>query len=101
MRWKWLQLEQFRLTEQSNQQVVDSKKVGGGVWKSNPPFDPRREESPALKAGKVTGPLSPPKMILKGLLHVGKRLRRHGVRSLVTREMFLVQRLAYASARPL
>src|SRR6516225_2311441 len=42
MRWKWLQLEQFRLTEQSNQQVVDSKKVGGGVWKSNPPFHPRR-----------------------------------------------------------
>jgi len=30
------------------------------VWKSNPPFDPRRAESPALKAGKVTGPLSPP-----------------------------------------
>jgi hypothetical protein len=53
-------LEQFRLTEQSNQQVVDSKKVGGGVWKSNPPFHPRREESPALKAGKVTGPHSPP-----------------------------------------
>src|SRR5882724_5318474 len=34
--------------------------VGGGVWKSNPPFGPRRVESPALKAGKVTGPLSPP-----------------------------------------
>jgi len=33
---------------------------GGGVWKSNPPFDPRRAESPALKAGKVTGPHSPP-----------------------------------------
>ena len=30
------------------------------MWKSNPPFDPRRAESPALKAGKVTGPLSPP-----------------------------------------
>ena len=30
------------------------------MWKSNPPFDPRRTESPALKAGKVTGPLSPP-----------------------------------------
>jgi hypothetical protein len=30
------------------------------VWKSNPPFGPRRVESPALKAGKVTGPLSPP-----------------------------------------
>src|SRR5208282_5524280 len=35
--------------------------LGGGVWKSNPPFDPRRAESPALKAGKVTGPHSPPK----------------------------------------
>ncbi len=35
---------------------------GGGVWKSNPPFDPRRAESPALKAGKVTGPLSPPQL---------------------------------------
>jgi hypothetical protein len=34
--------------------------AGGGVWKSNPPFDPRRTESPALKTGKVTGPLSPP-----------------------------------------
>jgi hypothetical protein len=30
------------------------------VWKSNPPFGSRRVESPALKAGKVTGPLSPP-----------------------------------------
>jgi hypothetical protein len=30
------------------------------VWESNPPFDPRRTESPALKAGKITGPLSPP-----------------------------------------
>jgi hypothetical protein len=30
------------------------------VWESNPPFDPRRAESPALKTGKVTGPLSPP-----------------------------------------
>jgi hypothetical protein len=33
---------------------------GGGVWKSNPPFRPLRTESPALKAGEVTGPLSPP-----------------------------------------
>jgi hypothetical protein len=30
------------------------------VWESNPPFDPLRTESPALKAGKITGPLSPP-----------------------------------------
>ena len=35
-------------------------KYGGSVWESNPPFDPRRTESPALKAGKITGPLSPP-----------------------------------------
>jgi len=33
---------------------------GGSVWESNPPSDPRRTGSPALKAGKVTGPLSPP-----------------------------------------
>jgi len=33
---------------------------GGSVWESNPPFDPLRTESPALKAGEVTGPLSPP-----------------------------------------
>jgi hypothetical protein len=30
------------------------------VWESNPPFDPLRTESPALKAGEITGPLSPP-----------------------------------------
>ena len=36
---------------------------GGGVWESNPPFDPRRNESPALKAGKVTGPFSPPQTV--------------------------------------
>jgi hypothetical protein len=34
--------------------------VGGGVWESNPPFDPRRAESAALKAATVTGPFSPP-----------------------------------------
>ena len=33
---------------------------GGSVWKSNPPPGPRRTASPALKAGKVTGPRSPP-----------------------------------------
>jgi hypothetical protein len=37
-----------------------NKGLGGGVWESNPPFDPRRNESPALKAGKVTGLFSPP-----------------------------------------
>ena len=36
------------------------KRYGGSVWESNPPFDPRRTESPALKAGKITGPLSLP-----------------------------------------
>src|SRR6266436_6783977 len=40
---------------QSNHQAF-----GGSVWESNPPFDPRRTESPALKAGKVTGLFSPP-----------------------------------------
>ena len=34
--------------------------LGGGVWKSNPPPVPEWNASPALKAGKVTGPLSPP-----------------------------------------
>ena len=33
---------------------------GGSVWESNPPPVPRRNGSPALKAGRVTGPLSPP-----------------------------------------
>ena len=32
------------------------------MWESNPPFDPLRTESPALKAGEITGPLSPPSM---------------------------------------
>src|SRR5713226_1507470 len=40
--------------------VVISVRYGGSVWESNPPFDPLRTESPALKAGEVTGPLSPP-----------------------------------------
>jgi hypothetical protein len=39
---------------------VRSKGYGGSVWESNPPFDPLRTESPALKAGEITGPLSPP-----------------------------------------
>jgi hypothetical protein len=39
------------------------KEFGGSVWESNPPFDPRRTESPALKTGKVTGPLSPPEQV--------------------------------------
>lgn len=42
---------------------------GGSVWESNPPFDSRRAESPALKAGTVTGPFSPPpKLYVDGLL---------------------------------
>src|ERR1700694_3289020 len=43
---------------------------GGSVWESNPPFDPRRTESPALKAGKVTGLFSPP----RAEYHEGKEL---------------------------
>ena len=42
---------------------LNQRDFGGGVWKSNPPFDSRRAESPALKAGKVTGPLSPPFLV--------------------------------------
>jgi hypothetical protein len=41
---------------------LNQRDFGGGVWKSNPPFDPRRAESPALKAGKITGPFSPPSL---------------------------------------
>ncbi len=43
--------------------VVDNLEgvTGGSVWESNPPFGPRRIESPALKAGEVTGPPSPPR----------------------------------------
>jgi len=54
-------------------------KLGGSVWESNPPSDPRRAGSPALKAGKVTGPLSPPSarspFILRGLVEVRNLLR--------------------------
>jgi len=39
---------------------LNQRGFGGSVWESNPPFDPRRAESPALKAGKITGPFSPP-----------------------------------------
>jgi hypothetical protein len=42
------------------QRQLNQRDFGGGVWKSNPPFGSQRAESPALKAGKVTGPLSPP-----------------------------------------
>ena len=48
------------------------------MWKSNPPPDPRRTASPALKAGKVTGPRSPPKLEYhygNNLLSVRNRLR--------------------------
>src|SRR5579883_142860 len=48
----WLMAQRLRLTANAW--------FGGGVWKSNPPPVPRRNASPALKAGKVTGPLSPP-----------------------------------------
>ena len=47
--------------------------VGGSVWESNPPFDPRRTESPALKAGKVTGLFSPPKEYSLGIVKTRNR----------------------------
>ena len=34
--------------------------LGGSVWESNPPSTPRRDGSPALKTGRITGPLAPP-----------------------------------------
>jgi hypothetical protein len=40
-----------------------SRAFGGSVWESNPPFWPLRTESMALKATKVTGPLSPPNCV--------------------------------------
>ena len=42
---------------------LNQRDFGGSVWESNPPFDPLRTESPALKAGEITGPLSPPKEV--------------------------------------
>src|SRR5271166_606657 len=48
----------------AEERITIRKGLGGGVWESNPPFGPRRNESPALKAGKVTGPFSPPLVIL-------------------------------------
>jgi hypothetical protein len=33
------------------------------VWESNPPLGSQRAESPALKAGKITGSLSPPQKV--------------------------------------
>jgi len=54
-----------------------SKRYGGSVWESNPPPDPRRAGSPALKARKVTGPLSPPlvctPMLAQDLIRIGDR----------------------------
>jgi hypothetical protein len=38
------------------------RRFGGGVWESNPPFVPLRNGSPALKAGKITGLFSPPRL---------------------------------------
>jgi hypothetical protein len=45
--------------------VSQNRSLGGGVWESNTPFGPRRTESPALKAGKVTGPFSPPRQFYR------------------------------------
>jgi hypothetical protein len=65
---------------------MDSR-YGGGVWKSNPPFDPRRTESPALKTGKVTGPLSPPPRFYRACLmqQSGSHPRRQLLRAVKKR----------------
>src|SRR5579883_1710118 len=70
-------------------------RVGGGVWKSNPPFDPRRTESPALKAGKVTGPLSPPGKYRGEAAGVKMRRRCAGNEGMAARIRHL-----FASSRP-
>jgi len=41
-------------------------RVGGSVWESNPPFLPRREGSPSLKFGRITGPLALPHGLWSG-----------------------------------
>jgi hypothetical protein len=51
---------------------------GGGVWESNPPFDPRRAESAALKAATVTGPFSPP--VAYYISYAKSELRQHFAR---------------------
>src|SRR4029077_6102351 len=38
------------------------QELGGSVWESNPPSTPRRDGSPALKTGRITGPLAPPRL---------------------------------------
>ena len=53
----------YQLAWEMGCKVPHNKSVGGSVWESNPPFDPRRTESPALKAGEITGPLSPPRAV--------------------------------------
>ena len=42
---------------------LTTTRYGGSVWESNPPLGSRRAESPALKAGKITGSLSPPQFV--------------------------------------
>ena len=49
-----------RASHESQITIHKSLLFGGSVWESNPPFWPRRTESMALKATRVTGPLSPP-----------------------------------------
>ena len=39
---------------------TSQQNVGGSVWESNPPSLPRWDGSPALKTGRITGPLAPP-----------------------------------------
>ena len=49
------------------------QRCGGSVWESNPPFDSRRAESPALKAGRVTGPFAPPLEIIAETAQAARR----------------------------
>ena len=50
----------------TSSRVGTSRNSGGSVWESNPPFWPRRTESMALKATRVTGPHSPPNCVRDG-----------------------------------
>jgi len=62
-------LTRFSLNLHDLQQRA-SKEYGGSVWESNPPFGSRRAGSMALKATKITGPLSPPSRIIAAGLEI-------------------------------
>jgi hypothetical protein len=46
------------------QRQPNHRNFGGSVWESNPPPWPRRTGSMALKATRITGPLSPPMSLI-------------------------------------